>query len=81
MIFCEPGFYRMIGGETNLLVECRENAYMFGNPGEPVLAMAAFPAVRVFHIHEPRIKNTPKPEPLLSTEFLLSIFNYDMDAL
>ena len=39
VIFCEPGFYRMIGGKTNLLVECRENAYLFGNPGEPVLAI------------------------------------------
>lgn len=39
VIFSSPGFYRMIGGEMNLLVECRENAYLFGNPGEPVLAM------------------------------------------
>ena len=39
IVYCEPGFYRMIGGETNLLVECRENAYMFGNPGDPVLAV------------------------------------------
>ena len=39
VIFCEPGFYRMIGGETNLLVECRDEAYLFGNPGQPVMAL------------------------------------------
>ena len=39
VVFCEPGFYRLMGGIGNLLVECRENAYLFGNPGQPVLAM------------------------------------------
>lgn len=39
VIFCSPGFYRMIGREMNLLVECRENVYLFGNPGQPVLAV------------------------------------------
>ena len=29
----------MLGGEMNLLVEYRDNAYLFGNPGQPVLAM------------------------------------------
>ena len=39
IVYCEPGFYRMIGGSVNLLVECRESVYLFGNPGKPVLAM------------------------------------------
>ena len=39
IIYCEPGFYRLLGGEISLLVECRENAYLFGNPGQPVLAL------------------------------------------
>ena len=39
IVYCEPGFYRMIGGSVNLLVECRDNSYLFGNPGQPVLAM------------------------------------------
>ena len=39
IVYCEPGFYRLLGGEMNLLVEYRDNAYLFGNPGQPVLAM------------------------------------------
>ncbi len=39
IVYCEPGFYRLLGGDINLLVECRENAYLFGNPGQPVLAL------------------------------------------
>ena len=38
IVFCEPGFYRMMGEKLNLLVECRGNDYLFGNPGLPVLA-------------------------------------------
>ena len=38
-IYCEPGFFRMMGPEMNLLAEHRENAYLFGSPGQPVLAM------------------------------------------
>ena len=39
IVYCEPGFYRILGGEVNLLVEYRDNAYLFGNPGQPVLAV------------------------------------------
>ena len=39
IVYCEPGFYRLLGGEKSLLVECRGNAYLFGNPGQPVLAL------------------------------------------
>ena len=39
VVYCEPGFYRIMGGQLNLLVECRDNAYLFGNPGQPVLAL------------------------------------------
>ena len=39
IVYCEPGFYRIMGGDVNLLVECRDNSYLFGNPGQPVLAM------------------------------------------
>ena len=39
IIFCEPGFYRILGRDSGLLVECRGEAYLFGNPGQPVLAM------------------------------------------
>ena len=39
IVFCEPGFYRFLGPEANLLVECRDGAYLFGNPGQPVTAM------------------------------------------
>ena len=39
IVFCEPGYYRLMDREKSLLVECRENAYLFGNPGQPVLAM------------------------------------------
>ena len=38
IVFCEPGFYRMLDGEKTLLVECRGEAYLFGNPGKPALA-------------------------------------------
>lgn len=38
VIYCEPGFYRIMGEKLNLLVEYRDNAYLFGNPGQPVLA-------------------------------------------
>ena len=38
IVFCEPGYYRLMGAERSLLVECRENAFLFGNPGQPVLA-------------------------------------------
>ena len=39
IIYCQPGFYRMIRGEANVLVERREGAYLFGNQGKPVMAM------------------------------------------
>ena len=39
IVYCEPGFYRLLGREQALLVECRGNAYLFGNPGQPVLAL------------------------------------------
>ena len=39
VVYCEPGFYRLMGETINLLVECRGEAYLFGNPGQPVLAM------------------------------------------
>ena len=39
IIFCEPGFYRLMGGEINLLAEYRDGSYLFGNPGQPVLAV------------------------------------------
>ena len=39
IVYCEQGFYRLLGGDMNLLVECRENAYLFGNPGQPVLTL------------------------------------------
>ena len=39
IVYCEPGFYRLLGRDSSLLVECRENAYLFGNPGQPVLAL------------------------------------------
>ena len=39
IVFCEPGYYRLMDREKSLLVECRENAYLFGNPGLPVLAL------------------------------------------
>ena len=39
IVFCEPGYYRLLGAEGSLLVECWENAFLFGNPGQPVLAM------------------------------------------
>lgn len=39
IVFCEPGYYRLMSREKSLLVECRENAYLFGNPGQPVIAM------------------------------------------
>ena len=39
IIYCEPGFYRMIGNNFNILVERRDSRYLFGNQGEPVMAM------------------------------------------
>ena len=39
IVFCESGFYRILGEEINLLAECRGETYLFGNPGQPVLAM------------------------------------------
>ena len=39
IVYCQPGFYRMIRGESNILVERREGAYLFGNQGMPVTAM------------------------------------------
>ena len=39
IVYCEPGFYRFMAGENVLLVECRGNAYLFGNPGKPAIAM------------------------------------------
>ena len=39
IVFCEPGYYRLMSPSGSLLVECRENAFLFGNPGKPVLAM------------------------------------------
>ena len=39
IVYCEPGFYRIMGSELNLLTELRGNAYLFGNPGQPVTAM------------------------------------------
>lgn len=39
IVFCEPGYYRLMSPSGSLLVECRENAFLFGNPGRPALAM------------------------------------------
>ena len=39
IVYCQPGFYRMIRGESNILVERREGAYLFGVQGMPVTAM------------------------------------------
>lgn len=39
IVFCEPGYYRLMDREKSLLVEYRENAYLFGNPGQPALAV------------------------------------------
>ena len=39
IIYCEPGFYRILSRDRSLLVEYRDNAYLFGNPGQPVLAV------------------------------------------
>ena len=39
IIYCQPGFYRMMRGADSLLVERRNGAYLFGNQGMPVLAM------------------------------------------
>ena len=39
IVFCEPGYYRLMSASGSLLVECRENVFLFGNPGRPVLAM------------------------------------------
>lgn len=39
IVFCEPGHYRLMSPSGSLLVECRENAFLFGNPGRPALAM------------------------------------------
>ncbi len=39
IVYCEPGFYRFMAGDKALLVECRGDAYLFGNPGQPVIAM------------------------------------------
>ena len=39
IVYCEPGFYRILGGNVNLLVECRDEAHLFGNPGQPVMAL------------------------------------------
>ncbi len=39
IVFCELGFYRLMSADSSLLVECRDNAFLFGNPGQPVLAM------------------------------------------
>ncbi len=36
IVYCQPGFYRMIRGESNILVERRERAYLFGVQGMPV---------------------------------------------
>ena len=33
IVYCQPGFYRMIRGESNILVERREGAYLFGVQG------------------------------------------------
>ena len=43
IIYCHPGFYRMIpretAGDRGILVERRENAYLFGDQGKPVMAI------------------------------------------
>ncbi len=39
IVFCEPGFYRLMSAEGSLLIECRNNAFLFGNPGQPAIAM------------------------------------------
>ncbi len=39
IVFSEPGYYRLMNAEQSLLVECRENAFLFGNSGQPVMAM------------------------------------------
>lgn len=43
IVYCQPGYYRMIPSQTQsvggILVERREGAYLFGNQGMPVMAM------------------------------------------
>jgi len=39
IVYCEPDFYRIIRGGSNILVERREGAYLFGVQGMPVTAM------------------------------------------
>ena len=61
IVYCQPGFYRMILGESNILVERRERAYIFGVQGMPVTAMTE------------RIEewpwNPPNAEPYFVTKF------------
>lgn len=39
IIYCQPQFYRMMKDGESLLVERRNETYLFGNQGMPVLAM------------------------------------------
>ena len=61
IVYCQPGFYRMIHGESNILVERLERAYLFGVQGMPVTAMTE------------RIEewpwNPPNAEPYFVTKF------------
>ena len=39
IVYCQRGFYRMIRGDANILVERRDGAYLFGTEGMPVTAV------------------------------------------
>ncbi len=39
IVFSESGNYRLMSAEKSLRVECRENTFLFENPGQPVLAL------------------------------------------
>ena len=39
IVYCEPGFYRLMGGNVSLLAEKRKDAYLFGEQGMPAVAL------------------------------------------
>ena len=39
IVYCEPGFYRLMGGTASLLAEKRKDAYLFGEQGMPAVAL------------------------------------------
>ena len=62
--------------EKSLLVECRNNAYLFGNPGLPVLAMTEH--IREWHWvpeGEPYFRTTVYEEEI-SEELLIAMLAF-----